>query len=297
VTSETDADAPDTPPFLFAPRRRQILKGRNGLIASVASSAAIVFAIVAILAWSPGGSTFRSTFFSPHYLWLALKGDPHLAVYSVLGGIVTNIWMFLLCEVLVLIFGLLIAWVRVSTSPLLLPFRLLAAAYTDIFRGIPFLLVILMVGYGLPQLNLPLVSNLSLASYGCIALTLTYSAYVAEVYRAGLHSVPHGQILAARSLGLTQYATMRRVILPQAVRTVIPPLLNDFISLQKDTALVSVIGAVETVRSAQIGVDTYFNESAYTMSAILFLVMTIPMTRFTDHLIARDREKRLVGER
>jgi polar amino acid transport system permease protein len=297
VSNETVSDASETPPFLFAPRRRQILQGRNGLIASAASSVAIVFAIVAILVWAPGGATFRSTFFNPHYLWLALKGDPHQAVYSVLGGIVTNIWMFLLCEVLVLIFGLLIAWTRISTSPLLLPFRLLAAAYTDIMRGIPFLLVILMVGYGLPQLNLPLVSNLSLASYGCIALTMTYSAYVAEVYRAGLHSVPHGQILAARSLGLTQYATMRRVVLPQAVRTVIPPLLNDFISLQKDTALVSVIGAVETVRAAQIGVDTYFNESAYTMSAILFLVMTIPMTRFTDHLIAKDREKRLAGER
>jgi len=297
MSSETDAEAPDALPFLFAPRRRQILQGRNGLIASTLSSALIVAAILTILFWAPGGATFRSTFWNPHYLWLALKGDPHQAVYSVLGGIVTNIWMFLLCEVLVLVFGLLIAWTRVSTSPILLPFRVLAAVYTDIFRGIPFLLVILMVGYGLPQLNLPLVSNLSLASYGCIALTLTYSAYVAEVYRAGLHSVPHGQILAARSLGLTHYATMRRVILPQAVRTVIPPLLNDFISLQKDTALVSVIGAVETVRSAQIGVDTYFNESAYTMSAILFLVMTIPLTRFTDHLIARDRERRLAGER
>jgi polar amino acid transport system permease protein len=169
--------------------------------------------------------------------------------------------------------------------------------YTDVFRGIPFLLVIYLVGFGLPQLGLGFLSTQSPAVYACIALTLTYSAYVSEVYRAGLHSVPHGQILAARSLGLTQYSTMRRVVLPQAVRTVIPPLLNDFISLQKDTALASVIGVIETVRAAQIGTDTYFNESALTMSALLFLIMTIPMTRLTDHLIDKDRDKRLAASR
>jgi polar amino acid transport system permease protein len=295
VSSENDADAPDTPPFLFAPWRRQILRGRNGLIASVSSSVAIVMAVIAILFWTPGGTTFRFYFLNPHFMWLALRGDPAHAVNSVLGGIVTNIWIFLLCEVLVLVFALLIAWVRISVSPLLFPFRILATVYTDIFRGIPFILVIYMVGFGLPFLGLGFLSTQSPAVYACIALTLTYSAYVAEVYRAGLHSVPHGQILAARSLGLTQYATMRRVILPQGVRTVIPPLLNDFISLQKDTALASLLGVIETVRAAQIGTDSYFNASALTMSALLFLVMTITMTRFTDHLIEKDREKRLAG--
>ena len=131
--------------------------------------------------------------------------------------------------------------------------------------------------------------------YGCAALTITYSAYVAEVYRAGVFSVAHGQLLAARSLGLTHTATMRRVILPQAVRTVIPPLLNDLISLQKDTALVSVLGVIEATRAAQIYGSTVFNFSGYTVAAILFLLLTIPMTRFTDHLVARDRTRRLAG--
>ena len=295
MSSDTDAHASDAPPHLFAPRRRLIFKGRNGLVASLTSSAALVAVILAILFATAGGQSFRFYFFNPHFLWIALRGDPVKAVGSVLGGIVTNIWIFLLCEVLVLFFGLVIAWIRITTTPLLVPFRLLATVYADIFRGIPFVLVIYIVGYGIPQLSLGALSNESPAVYGCIALTLTYSAYVSEVYRAGLHSVPHGQILAARSLGLTQYATMRRVVLPQAVRTVIPPLLNDFISLQKDTALVSLIGVVETSRAAQIGQETYFNGSFLTMSALLFLAMTIPMTRFTDHLIDRDREKRLAG--
>jgi polar amino acid transport system permease protein len=125
---------------------------------------------------------------------------------------------------------------------------------------------------------------------------MCYSAYVAEVIRAGIFSVPNGQLLAARSLGLTQVSTMRRVILPQAIRNVIPPLLNDFISLQKDTALVSVLGAVEVVRAAQIFSSTEFNESGLVLAAIFFIVLTIPMTRFTDRLIARDRSRRLVNE-
>ena len=297
MSLDADVDASQTPPFLFAPRRRQLLKGRNGLVASALSTLAIVGLLAFVLFGTSGGANVRFTFFNPHYLWLAIKGDPAHAIPSVLSGIVTNIWIFLLCEVLVLILALGIAWVRISTSALLVPFRLLATVYTDIFRGIPFVLVIYIVGYGVPQLNLGPLSNQSPAVYGCIALTLTYTAYVSEVYRAGLHSVPHGQILAARSLGLTQYSTMRRVVLPQAVRTVIPPLLNDFISMQKDTALVSLIGVVETSRAAQIGQETYFNGSFLTMSALLFLALTIPMTRFTDHLIDKDREKRLAGTR
>ena len=290
-----DDDASQTPPFLFAPRRRQILKGRNGLVASILSTLVIVGLIGFVLFATSGGANVRYTFFNPHFLWLAIKGQPAKAIPSVLGGIVTNIWIFLLCEVLILFLGLMLAWVRISVSPLLLPFRLLATAYSDLFRGVPVLLVLYLVDFGLPELQLGWLSNQSPAVYSCIALTMTYSAYVSEVYRAGLNSVPHGQILAARSLGLTQYSTMRRVVLPQAVRTVIPPLLNDFISLQKDTALVSIAGVVDSVRAAQIGIESYFNESALVMSALLFLLMTIPMTRFTDRLIAKDREKRLAG--
>ncbi len=295
MSLDADVDASQTPPFLFAPRRRQLLKGRNGLVASALSTLAIVGLLAFVLFGTSGGANVRFTFFNPHYLWLAIKGDPAHAIPSVLSGIVTNIWIFLLCEVLILFFGLVLAWVRISVSPLLLPFRLLATAYSDLFRGVPVLLVLYLVDFGLPELQLGWLSNQSPAVYSCIALTMTYSAYVSEVYRAGLNSVPHGQILAARSLGLTQYSTMRRVVLPQAVRTVIPPLLNDFISLQKDTALVSIAGVVDSVRAAQIGIESYFNESALVMSALLFLLMTIPMTRFTDRLIAKDREKRLAG--
>jgi len=205
--------------------------------------------------------------------------------------------MFLVCEVMVLLFGLVIAWVRMTQSAVMFPFRVLSTIYTDVFRGIPILLVIFIVGYGLPALSLGPLSTQSPAVYGCISLTITYSAYVAEVYRAGITSVPNGQILAARSLGLTTGATMRRVILPQAVRNVIPPLLNDFISMQKDTALVSTLGAIEATRAAQIYASTEFNFSGYVVAALLFLALTIPLTRFTDHLMAKDRAKRLAAAR
>jgi polar amino acid transport system permease protein len=269
--------------------------GRRGVVASALSSVIILGVLIAVFWLAPGGSTVRYFFFNPHLMWQALIGNPRHGLSSIGEGLVTNIWMCLVSEVLVLAFGLLIAWIRLSQSPVLYPFRVLATMYTDTFRGIPIILVIFMVGFGLPELNIGFLSTQSPAVYGCAALTITYSAYVAEVYRAGVFSVPHGQLLAARSLGLTHTSTMRRVILPQAVRTVIPPLLNDFISLQKDTALVSLLGVIEATRAAQIYGSTVFNFSGYTVAAVLFLLLTIPMTRFTDYLIARDRNRRLAG--
>jgi len=228
-------------------------------------------------------------------MWQAFVGDPSKGLSSVAKGLLTNAWMFIAAEALVLIFGLLLAWVRLSHSPVLFPFRVLSTMYTDVFRGIPILLVIFVVGFGVPALQLGLISNQSPAVYGVAALTITYSAYVAEVFRAGIYAVPQGQLMAARSLGLNHPTTMRRVILPQAVRTVIPPLLNDFISLQKDTALVSTLGAIEATRAAQIYASTEFNFSSYTVASLLFLALTIPLTRFTDRLIAKDRAKRLAS--
>jgi polar amino acid transport system permease protein len=228
-------------------------------------------------------------------MWQAFVGDPSKGLSSVAKGLLTNAWMFIAAEALVLIFGLLLAWVRLSHSPVLFPFRVLSTMYTDIFRGIPILLVIFVVGFGVPALQLGTISNQSPAVYGVAALTITYSAYVAEVFRAGIYAVPQGQLMAARSLGLNHPTTMRRVILPQAVRTVIPPLLNDFISLQKDTALVSTLGAIEATRAAQIYASTEFNFSSYTVASLLFLALTIPLTRFTDRLIAKDRAKRLAS--
>ena len=288
-------DGEPVPPDLFASRRRRFLAGRGGVVASAVSGVVVIGGLAAVFWLAPGGATVRYFFFNPHFMWQAFVGDPSKGFYSVGLGLLTNLWIFAVAEALVLVCGMLIASARLSQSPVLFPFRLLSTAYTDVFRGIPILLVILMIGFGLPELNLGYVSNQSPAVYGCAALVVSYSAYVAEVYRAGVLSIPHGQLLASRSLGLSHGATMRRVILPQAVRTVIPPLLNDLISLQKDTALVSVLGAIETTRAAQIYSSTVFNFSGYAVAAILFLLLTIPMTRFTDHLIARDRARRLAG--
>ena len=296
MTIDADVDASKETPNFFAPWHRRLFVGRRGLVASTVSSALIVVAIALLLFVAPGGATIRYVFFDGHNLWLAWVGDPRLGIDSLRDGMVTNIWMFLVSEVLVLFFGLMIAWCRISQSPVLLPFRVLATAYTDVMRGIPLILTMLIIGFGLPELRLPVISSQSDAVYGVISLTLCYSAYVAEVIRAGIYSVPNGQRLAARSLGLTQTVTMRRVILPQAIRNVIPPLLNDFISLQKDTAIVSVLGAIEVVRAAQIFSAATFNESGLTLAAIFFILLTIPMTRFTDRLLAKDRAKRLVHE-
>jgi polar amino acid transport system permease protein len=294
VSRPTDEPSSDAP-HLFLTRRRLLFAGRRGVVASTASSVILVGALVAVFFLAPGGAAVRHFFFNPQDMWQSFVGDPAKGLSSIGRGLVTNVWMFLLCEVLILLFGLGVAWTRLSQSPVLLPFRVLATLYTDVFRGIPFLLVIFMVGFGIPALGLHVISTQSPAVYGCVALTITYTAYVAEVFRAGIFSVHGGQLLAARSLGLTHAATMRRVILPQAVRTVIPPLLNDFISLQKDTALVSLLGVVEVVRAAGIYGSTEFNYSGYTVASLLFLALTVPMTRFTDRLIARDRSRRLAG--
>jgi polar amino acid transport system permease protein len=167
--------------------------------------------------------------------------------------------------------------------------------YVDVARGVPLILIIFAIGFGAPALRLTIISDQSAAVYGVAALVISYSAYVSEVYRAGINSVHRSQVAAARSLGLSQWAAMRYVILPQAIRTIIPPLLNDFISLQKDTALVGLLGAIEANKAAELYSDTVFNYSSYVVAAILFLILTIPLARFTDHLIRRDQARRLAG--
>ena len=252
-------------------------------------------ALVAVFLLAPGSAVVRHTFFDPRDMWQSFIGNPKKGYYSVGEALWLNIRMFLTAEVLILAFALLIALIRQSVSPVLFPFRVLALIYVDFFRGVPLLLVILAIGFGIPALRLPFVSTQSAAIYGVAALVLSYSAYVSEVYRAGLNSVHQSQVAAARSLGLSQATALRYVILPQAVRNIIPPLLNDFISLQKDTALVSVLGAIEANEAAQIYSSTVFNYSSYAVAAVLFLILTIPLARFTDHLIDRDRRRRLAG--
>jgi polar amino acid transport system permease protein len=284
----------ETPSFL-APRRKQLLLGRRAIVASTISTVVIIGGLLLAFFLAPGGANVRHYFFNPHEMWQSFVGDPGNSLSSIGLGILINIKVFLIAQVFILIFALGLAWTRMSKSPVLLPFRILATIYSDIFRGIPVLLVFLLIGYGVPGLKFAFISHQSQEVYACAALILTYSAYVSEVLRAGIFSVPHGQLLAARSLGLTNSTTMRRVILPQAVRTVIPPLLNDFISLQKDTALLSVLGVIDAVQAGTIYQDFNFNSSGLVVASILFLIMTIPLTRFTDGLIARDRNRRLAS--
>jgi polar amino acid transport system permease protein len=205
-----------------------------------------------------------------------------------------NIQLFLTAELLILPLGLLIAVLRLLPGPAFFPARLFAVVYADLFRAVPGILVIALLGFGMPALGIPGVPT-SEFFWGVVALVLLYSAYVSEVYRAGIQSVHPSQEAAARSLGLSRVQAMRYVVVPQAVRRVIPPLLNDFIGLQKDTALVSVIGVVEVFRQAQIDEAATFNFTPYLAAALIFVLITVPLARFTDWLVARDRRRQLAG--
>ncbi len=273
-------------------RRSRILGGRRGVVASTTSTLLVIALLGFLVLLAPGSAEVRHTFFSLNDMRRALIGDPQRGLFSVAGGLVLNIEMFLIAEVLILVLALVIAVIRQLHRPALLPIRLLAVAYTDFFRGVPLILVIYAMGFGLPALNIEVISTQEPVVYGVAALVLSYAAYVSEVYRAGIDSVHPSQAAAARSLGLTEWHALRFVVIPQAVRRVVPPLLNDFISLQKDTALVAVLGVIEANRAAGIYSSTVFNYSGYTVAALLFLVLTVPLARFTDYLVATDRRKR-----
>src|SRR6059058_5308857 len=214
-----------------------------------------------------------------------------LAMPDVWAGFQVNLHMMVVAEALVLVLALAIAIVRGLPGPGARPLRALAIAYTDFFRGTPIIIVAYFIGFGLPGLSLGFISRQSFTTYGIITLTLVYSAYVTEVYRAGIESVHPSQRAAARSLGLSYAQTMRYIIIPQAVRRVVPPLLNDFIGLQKDTAIVSVIGVTEAASLAQQFSTQNDDFASYVVAAVFFILITIPLARFTDHLVA-DRERR-----
>jgi polar amino acid transport system permease protein len=269
--------------------------GRSGTVISTASTLVVLGALAALFLLAPGARAVEHAFFSPQHMWQSFIGNPRQGYYSVGAAIWLNIRMFLISEILILALALLIALIRQSTHPALFPIRVLGTGYVDFFRGVPLILVIFAIGLGIPALSLPVLSTQSNAVYGMAALVLSYSAYVSEVYRAGLNSVHQSQVAAARSLGLPHRQALRYVILPQAVRNIVPPLLNDFISLQKDTALVGVLGTIEANKAADIYSEQVFNFSSFTVAAILFLILTIPLARFTDGLIERDRRRRLAG--
>lgn len=258
-------------------RRRRRAGVRSASLATV-SSLLFVAVVAGVVVSSPGWPRVHETFFN----W----GEFADALPDVLRGFWLNVQIFLIAEPLILLLGLLVALARGLRNPLFFPLRALATAYTDVFRGIPTILLVYLVGFGIPALQLQGVPD-SPAVLGGLALVLSYGAYVAEVFRAGIDSVHPSQRAAARSLGLSQPQALRFVVLPQAVRRVVPPLLNDFASLQKDTALIAVLGPLEALRQAQIHSAETFNYTPYLAAAILFVALTVPLARFTDHLAAR----------
>jgi polar amino acid transport system permease protein len=280
--------APTTPPELMGSRRSRLLGTRrpgSGVVALL--STVFVFGLLGfIIVSSPGWAAVQKTFFSSKIFDASFP--------DVAQALLVNIQLFLIAEAFILVFALVLAVMRSLPGPAFFPFRLMAVAYIDAVRGLPSILVIYILGFGVPGLRLPGVVN-DPFFWGLVALVLTWSAYVAEVYRAGIDSVHPSQEAAARSLGLSRAQGMRHVVLPQAVRRVIPALLNDFIGLQKDTALVSGIGVIEVFRQTQIDSGGSFNFTPYLGCALLFLLMTIPMTRFVDWLVARDRRRQLAG--
>jgi polar amino acid transport system permease protein len=258
--------------------------GATRYVLIAVASTAIVFALLALLVVNaPGWERVKAQFFDWDNFVESAPG--------IVAKFLVNIQLFLIAEVLILIFGLVLAVMRGLPGPVFFPFRLLATIYVDVFRALPGLLVIYVLGFAIPGLGLPGVP-VEPFFWGAVALTLLYSAYVSEVYRAGIESVHPSQAAAARSLGLSQLQAMRHVVLPQAVRRVIPPLLNDFIGLQKDTVLVSAIGVVEIFRQTQIRQQATFNFTPYLVTALVFLAVTIPLARFTDWLVSRERDRR-----
>ncbi|MEU8525912.1 MULTISPECIES: amino acid ABC transporter permease [Streptomyces] len=214
-----------------------------------------------------------------------------LSITEIAAAFGTNLFIAVVAQLLILVWGLALALARMAPGRAGRPLRLLATGYIDGFRAVPAIIIIYLIGFGLPLAEVPLLSSLSPVWFAILALTLTYGAYVAEVFRAGIESIAPGQTAAARSLGLSQGATLRHVVLPQATRRVVPPLLNDFISLQKDTALVNVIGTIDAFNQSKIYASNHFNLSSVTVVALLFVVITIPQARLVDRLVARENKR------
>jgi polar amino acid transport system permease protein len=273
-------------PARVRPRRRRV-SWRS--IAVAAASTIVVFTAIGwVVVNSPGWSAVQESFLNPEIFWDSLP--------DLVRAFWVNVRLFLIAEVLILVFGLVLAVMRSLPGPVFFPVRLLATIYVDLFRALPGLLIIYMLGFGIPALGIAGVP-VDPFFWGIVTLTLLYSAYVSEVYRAGIDSVHPSQEAAARSLGLTRSQALRHVVLPQAVRRVVPPLLNDFIGLQKDTVLISFIGVVEIFRTAQIKQMGTFNFTPYVAVALVFILVTIPLARFVDWLIARDRARAAAGAR
>jgi polar amino acid transport system permease protein len=261
------------------------IRRQRGLTAT-AVTVVVLGLIGALVVSSPGWPRVQDTFFSWHH---AKASFP-----AVRDGFWVNVRMFLIAEPVILVIGILVAVTRHTVSPWLMPLRVLAVAYTDLLRGVPTLLVVVLFALGLPALKLQGLTN-SFFWLTTFALVLSYGAYVAEVVRAGIDSLHPSQIASAEALALSRAQSMRYVVLPQALRRVVPPLMNDFVSLQKDTALVSAVGVTEALYAAEDYGNFNFNYTPLLVAAAFFVVMTVPLARFTDWLSARARRRERGG--
>ncbi|MEZ5824844.1 MAG: amino acid ABC transporter permease [Geminicoccaceae bacterium] len=268
------------------PTRRQIFEARarrRGFAVAVASTVLVVVALYILVPLAPGWEKVKRSFFDGQIL---LDTFPTL-----LQAFLLDIAIFLWSAPAIAVLGLAIAICRDTRSPALFPLRLFAILYTDLFRGVPVILVVYLIGFGIPGLGLPRPWN-SPYLWGSLALILTYSAYVAEIFRSGIESIHGSQRAAALSLGLSHGDMMRFVILPQAIRRVVPANMNMLVALQKDVALLSFIGPVEILRQAGVFKSLLANFTPYVGAAIIFLAVTVPATRFADHLVARQHRAR-----
>jgi len=265
-------------------RRRQSIRS-----VFIAAASTIVFAVVAWFAIvnAPGWPRVQQSFFDPDVAVAALP--------RVWDGFLLNIRVLVFAAVGVLAFSLLIAGVRTLRGPVFFPLRALAAGYTDLFRGMPLIIVLYLIGFGVPGLRLT-EGRIPLELLGTVSLVLTYSAYVSEVWRAGIEAVHPSQRLAARSLGLSNGQALRVVVLPQALRKVTPALMNDFVAMQKDVGLISVLGAVDAVRGAQIEQSHFASFTPFVVAGLLFVLLALPMIRLTDWYAARLRRREQIGE-
>jgi polar amino acid transport system permease protein len=261
-------------------RRRE----RRSVLVAIASTLAFAAIVWVAVINTPGWEAVQRSFFNPE---VAIQALPR-----VWEGFLLNLQVLGISVFTVGAAALLIALLRTLRGPVFFPLRVLTAAYTDLFRGVPFIIVLFLIGFGLPTI---LNTRIPPVVLGVIAVTLTYSAYVAEVVRAGIEAVHPSQRLAARSLGLGYVQTLRRVVLPQALRKMTPPLMNDFISMQKDVGLISILGAMDAVRAAQIEASQAYNFTPYVVAGILFVLLAIPSIRLTDWYTAKLREREQTG--
>jgi polar amino acid transport system permease protein len=252
---------------------------RRALLVAGVATTLVVAAVVWVVTTAPGWERARDAFFSPERAWEVLP--------EVAEGLWLNLRVWVVASVVGLVVGLLLAVVRTSRVPALFPARVVTVLYVDVFRGVPVLLVLLLVGFGLPALRLEWLPT-SAAFLGGLAIVLTYTAYLAEIFRSGIESVHPSQVAAARSLGLTRGQTVRRVVLPQAVRNVTAPVASVLVSLQKDSGLISILGAVDAIRAAQIATTGDYNFTPYVVAGVLFLLVSIPLTRLVDAWSARQ---------